>query len=46
MNSVGVRALTVGVNGGSSPPAVPSVFVWKDEQSNSDILAMWHPGMS
>lgn len=44
LNKVGVRAITVGVNGGSSPPAVSSAFIWKDVQSGFDILAMWHPG--
>jgi hypothetical protein len=44
LNSVGVQAITVGVNGGSSPPAVPSAFVWQDAASGTDILAMWHPG--
>eukprot|EP01089_Gocevia_fonbrunei_P013483 TRINITY_DN3465_c0_g3_i3.p1 TRINITY_DN3465_c0_g3~~TRINITY_DN3465_c0_g3_i3.p1 ORF type:complete len:696 (-),score=157.49 TRINITY_DN3465_c0_g3_i3:338-2425(-) len=44
LNKMGVKALTVGVNGGSAPPAVPSAFVWKDLGSNTQILAMWHPG--
>ncbi|XP_062498804.1 uncharacterized protein LOC134176140 [Corticium candelabrum] len=40
----GVKAITVGVNGGSMPPAVPSVFVWHHSPTNQSILAMWHPG--
>lgn len=42
----GVRAVTVGVNGGSAPPGVPhnQPFIWRDTQSQSDMLAMWHPG--
>eukprot|EP00731_Ephydatia_muelleri_P008681 Em0004g1019a len=43
MNSNGINALTVGVNSASMPPAVPSVFVWKDNDTNTDIIAMWHP---
>lgn len=39
----GVGALTVGVNGGSMPPAVPAAFVWRDNASDTEILAMWHP---
>ena len=39
----GVSALTVGVNGGSMPPAVPAAFVWRDNASDTEILAMWHP---
>ncbi|XP_065197324.1 uncharacterized protein LOC135828822 [Sycon ciliatum] len=40
----GVQAITVGVNGASMPPAVPSVFRWRDAVSNEEVLAMWHPG--
>ena len=40
----GIKAITVGVNGGSMPPAVPSVFVWHHSPTNQSILAMWHPG--
>ncbi|KAL3138964.1 hypothetical protein ABBQ32_005773 [Trebouxia sp. C0010 RCD-2024] len=44
--SQGVRAVTVGVNGGSAPPAVPhnEPFLWRDIQSQTELLAMWHPG--
>ena len=38
--SAGVRAISVGVNGGSAPPAVPRLFNWTDV----GILSMWHPG--
>ena len=49
-------AITVGANDGSTPPNVPDIhggrdwtepmpFVWEDEQSGEDILAMWNwPG--
>lgn len=42
----GVKMLSVGVNGGSAPPAVPhnQPFLWRDEATNSQIIAMWHPG--
>lgn len=36
--------LTVGVNGAAAPPAVPQAFIWKDLESNSQILATWNPG--
>ena len=39
----GVKAITVGVNGASMPPALPSAFKWTDKTSNTHILAMWHP---
>lgn len=42
----GIKAVSVGVNAGSAPPAVPhhTPFIWRDEQSNTQILAFWHPG--
>ncbi|EGD78368.1 hypothetical protein PTSG_09435 [Salpingoeca rosetta] len=41
--SAGVRGFSVGVNTASLPPAVPRVFVWRDEASNTDVLASLHP---
>ena len=38
-----IEAITVGVNGASMPPAVPSAFVWNDPVSDSSVIAMWHP---
>ena len=38
----GVEAITVGVNPGSAPPDVPSLFLW--EYEGQQIIAMWHPG--
>ena len=43
MRRNGVQAITVGVNTASMPPAVPSVFNWKDPVSGESIIAMWHP---
>ncbi|CAL8470098.1 g9640 [Coccomyxa elongata] len=42
----GVKAVTLGVNGGSAPPDVPhnTPFLWHDKQSGTEIIAMWHPG--
>lgn len=42
----GVRGVTVGVNGGSAPPGVPhnEPFIWRDTESQTELLAMWHPG--
>lgn len=42
--NAGVKAITVGVNSASMPPAVPTVFQWQHNASNTRILAMWHPG--
>jgi hypothetical protein len=46
MASHGVRALTVGVNGFSAPPGVPkrTPFIWRDEESGAEVVAMWHEG--
>jgi hypothetical protein len=40
----GVKMISVGVNAGSAPPAVPNQFVWLDRASNESILAIYHPG--
>ena len=39
----GVEAITVGVNYAAMPPAVPTVFVWRDPISQTDVIGMWHP---
>ena len=38
-----IVAVSVGVNDGTSPPAVPKIFTWKFDDEN-EIVAMWHPG--
>ncbi|XP_062571302.1 uncharacterized protein LOC134233351 [Saccostrea cucullata] len=38
----GVSAVSVGVNPGTSPPAVPQLFRWSFE--SNEVLATWHPG--
>ena len=37
----GVKAVTVGVNPSTSPPAVPQLFKW---QSDLSVLGFWHKG--
>jgi hypothetical protein len=39
---MGVSGVTVGVNPMTSPPAVPSLFVWK--YKSDSVIAAWHPG--
>lgn len=40
-----VKAVSVGVNPGSAPPAVPKLFQWQPYNTTNDtIVAMWHPG--
>lgn len=43
----GVDALTVGCNGAGAPPGVPKnqPFLWRDEGSGTEIVAMWHAGL-
>ncbi|XP_021341777.1 uncharacterized protein LOC110442470 [Mizuhopecten yessoensis] len=38
----GIMAVSVGVNPGTSPPAVPKLFTWEFE--DSAVLATWHAG--
>ena len=38
----GIKGVTVGVNPGSAPPAVPSLFQWR--YGTDSIIAMWHAG--
>lgn len=42
----GVKAISVGVNSGSAPPAVPKYtpFIWRDERSHTSLIAFYHPG--
>jgi hypothetical protein len=44
----GVKAITVGVNSGSAPPAVPKAFLWSPSTRNPEhsesILTLYHPG--
>ncbi|PRW60876.1 Coiled-coil domain-containing mitochondrial isoform B [Chlorella sorokiniana] len=46
LHSEGVRAVTVCVNGVTSPPAVPhnQPFWYRDEASGTQLLSFWHPG--
>jgi Domain of unknown function (DUF5054) len=39
----GIRAMTIGVNGASTPPLVPRAFIWKDLASNVSMPMMVHP---
>ncbi|GFO45695.1 coiled-coil domain-containing protein 90b, mitochondrial [Plakobranchus ocellatus] len=41
----GVKAISVGVNPGTAPPAVPSPFVWKLRDTDPDgVMAFWDKG--
>ena len=50
LNKYGIQAVSVGVNSGSAPPAVPKIFVWKTDGENEEedddgmVIAMWHAG--
>lgn len=40
-----ISAISIGVNGGSAPAAVPSIFKWQyDSSPNNTIIGMVHPG--
>jgi hypothetical protein len=36
----GVRALTVGENGACAPVNVPPIFLWRDNATGTDVIAM------
>lgn len=40
----GIEFLHIGVNAASTPPAVPPVFVWRDQLSHAEIIVMYHKG--
>ena len=40
----GVKLLDIGVNGASTPPDVPPLFVWKDAEGASLIMMYHHKG--
>eukprot|EP01083_Nonionella_stella_P103862 297095_1 len=39
-----ITGVSIGVNGGSAPPDVPSIFRWNDPQSNQTIIGLWNAG--
>ena len=40
-----IKAVSVGVNPGSAPPAVPKLFQWQPfNQSKESIIGIWNPG--
>ncbi|KAK9917700.1 hypothetical protein WJX75_007317 [Coccomyxa subellipsoidea] len=46
LTAEGIKAVTIGVNGGSAPPGVPknTPFIWRDKPSGTEILTVLHPG--
>lgn len=38
----GIRFLHIGVNEAPRPPAVPPIFVWKDQDSGTDVIVIYH----
>jgi hypothetical protein len=39
----GVQALSIGENQQCAPVNVPPIFLWKDLQTNTELIAMYHP---
>ena len=37
----GVRAISIGANGGSTPPELPPCFLWKDPQSDESLVGLF-----
>jgi hypothetical protein len=44
LSEAGIKFLHIGVNGASTPPDVPPVFVWYDEASGRDVIVMYQKG--
>lgn len=44
LRQAGVRAISVGSNGGSTPPDVPRVFMWRDNVTDTDMLTLYLTG--
>jgi hypothetical protein len=41
--AAGVRAISIGVNGASTPPFVPRAFRWRDVASGAEMPTLVHP---
>ena len=41
LNASGVRAISIGANGGSTPPEVPPCFVWHDAASATSLYGLF-----
>jgi hypothetical protein len=39
----GVKGVTVGENGACAPVNVPPIFLWRDNETNTEVVAMFHP---
>ena len=37
----GIKAISIGANGGSTQPALPACFTWHDRQSNTSLLGLF-----
>lgn len=44
LREAGVAALSVGVNGGSTPPNVPRAFLWRDRATGLEMPSFWLGG--
>ncbi|KAH3758229.1 glycoside hydrolase [Pelomyxa schiedti] len=44
LNSKGIRAISIGVNGATPPAALSSPFVWRDPNSGGEVIVFIHPG--
>jgi hypothetical protein len=44
LSKAGVRAISVGENNAQAPLFVPPIFVWKDLESGTEVLSLFHAG--
>eukprot|EP01047_Picozoa_sp_COSAG01_P064227 COSAG01_NODE_8462_length_2777_cov_3.963032_3_plen_74_part_00 len=39
----GVKGVTVGENGACAPVNVPNIFLWRDNATSTEVIALFHP---
>ena len=42
LDKMGIAALSIGVNGATTPAALPPVFMWN--YRNTSLITLYHPG--
>lgn len=43
LSKYGVKGVTVGENGACAPVNVPNIFLWRDNATDSEVVALFHP---
>ena len=43
LSKYGVKGVTVGENGACAPVNVPNIFLWRDNATDTEVVALFHP---